>query len=52
MQAMFNDNWFYQEQQNWQLLGDGYAIEWVDLDRHRFDRAEVKVWAIANHLMD
>ncbi|GAB4156264.1 MAG: hypothetical protein Fur0046_36190 [Cyanobacteria bacterium J069] len=23
-----------EEQQNWQLLGDGYAIEWVDLDEH------------------
>ncbi|NJP12669.1 MAG: DUF2442 domain-containing protein [Leptolyngbyaceae cyanobacterium RU_5_1] len=23
-----------QEQQNWQLLGEGYAIEWVDLDEH------------------
>lgn len=23
-----------QEQQNWQLLGDGYAIEWPDLDEH------------------
>lgn len=23
-----------QERQNWQLLGDGYAIEWVDLDEH------------------
>jgi len=22
------------ERQNWQLLGDGYAIEWVDLDEH------------------
>ncbi len=22
------------EQQNWQLLGDGYAIEWTDLDEH------------------
>ena len=22
------------EQQNWQLLGDGYAIEWPDLDEH------------------
>lgn len=21
-----------QERQNWQLLGDGYAIEWVNLD--------------------
>ena len=23
-----------QERQNWQLLGDGYAIEWLDLDEH------------------
>jgi hypothetical protein len=23
-----------QELQNWQLLGDGYAIEWPDLDEH------------------
>jgi hypothetical protein len=22
------------ERQNWQLLGDGYAIEWPDLDEH------------------
>ena len=22
------------ERQNWQLLGDGYAIEWMDLDEH------------------
>ncbi len=22
------------EKQNWQLLGDGYAIEWPDLDEH------------------
>ena len=22
------------EQQNWQLLGDGYAVEWPDLDEH------------------
>lgn len=22
------------ERQNWELLGDGYAIEWVDLDEH------------------
>jgi hypothetical protein len=22
------------EQRNWQLLGDGYAIEWPDLDEH------------------
>jgi Protein of unknown function (DUF2442) len=22
------------EKQNWQLLGDGYAIEWLDLDEH------------------
>ena len=22
------------ERQNWQLLGDGYAIEWPDLDKH------------------
>ncbi|MBD1909652.1 MULTISPECIES: DUF2442 domain-containing protein [unclassified Leptolyngbya] len=22
------------ERQNWQLLADGYAIEWVDLDEH------------------
>jgi len=22
------------ERQNWQLLGDGYAIEWLDLDEH------------------
>jgi hypothetical protein len=24
----------HQEKQNWQLLGDGYAIEWIDLDEH------------------
>lgn len=23
-----------EERQNWQLLGDGYAIEWVDIDEH------------------
>lgn len=23
-----------EERQNWQLLGEGYAIEWVDLDEH------------------
>lgn len=23
-----------QERQNWQLLGDGYALEWTDLDEH------------------
>ncbi|WP_072015941.1 DUF2442 domain-containing protein [Leptolyngbya sp. KIOST-1] len=23
-----------EERQNWQLLGDGYAIEWVDLDEY------------------
>ena len=23
-----------EERYNWQLLGDGYAIEWVDLDEH------------------
>lgn len=23
-----------EERQNWQLLGDGYAIEWVNLDEH------------------
>lgn len=23
-----------QEQQNWELLGDGYAIAWADLDEH------------------
>lgn len=23
-----------EERENWQLLGDGYAIEWVDLDEH------------------
>ncbi len=23
-----------EERQNWQLLGDGSAIEWVDLDEH------------------
>ena len=23
-----------EERQNWQILGDGYAIEWVDLDEH------------------
>jgi hypothetical protein len=23
-----------QERQNWQLLGEGYAIEWPDLDEH------------------
>ncbi len=22
------------ERQNWRLLGDGYAIEWLDLDEH------------------
>jgi hypothetical protein len=22
------------ERQHWQLLGDGYAIEWTDLDEH------------------
>lgn len=25
---------FPEERQNWQLLGDGYAIEWPDLDEH------------------
>ncbi len=24
----------HRERQNWQLLGDGYAIEWIDLDEH------------------
>lgn len=24
----------HKERQNWQLLGDGYAIEWIDLDEH------------------
>jgi Protein of unknown function (DUF2442) len=24
----------HREQQNWELLGDGYAIEWEDLDEH------------------
>ncbi len=24
----------HKERQNWQLLGDGYAIEWLDLDEH------------------
>ena len=23
-----------EERQNWQLLGDVYAIEWIDLDEH------------------
>jgi hypothetical protein len=23
-----------EERQNWQLLGDGYVIEWPDLDEH------------------
>ena len=23
-----------QERQNWQILGDGYAIEWIDIDEH------------------
>jgi hypothetical protein len=23
-----------QERENWQLLGEGYAIEWPDLDEH------------------
>jgi len=23
-----------EERENWQLLGDGYAIEWPDLDEH------------------
>jgi hypothetical protein len=23
-----------EERQNWQLLGDGYAVEWADLDEH------------------
>jgi len=23
-----------EERHNWQLLGDGYAIEWADLDEH------------------
>jgi hypothetical protein len=23
-----------EERQNWQLLGDGYAIDWTDLDEH------------------
>ena len=29
--------WFHateDERRNWQLLGDGYAIEWPDLDEH------------------
>jgi hypothetical protein len=25
---------FPAERQNWRLLGDGYAIEWPDLDEH------------------
>ncbi|MBW4582493.1 MAG: DUF2442 domain-containing protein [Tildeniella nuda ZEHNDER 1965/U140] len=24
----------HKERQNWQLLGEGYAIEWIDLDEH------------------
>jgi hypothetical protein len=24
----------HKERHNWQLLGDGYAIEWIDLDEH------------------
>ena len=24
----------HEERLNWQLLGDGYAIEWLDLDEH------------------
>ncbi|MEM8809783.1 MAG: DUF2442 domain-containing protein [Cyanobacteria bacterium P01_G01_bin.38] len=24
----------HEERQNWELLGDGYAIEWPDLDEH------------------
>jgi hypothetical protein len=27
-------NAFEVERQHWQLLGDGYAIEWPDLDEH------------------
>lgn len=23
-----------EERQNWQLIGDGYAIEWTDIDEH------------------
>ena len=23
-----------EERQNWRILGDGYAIEWLDLDEH------------------
>ena len=23
-----------QERQNWEILGDGYAVEWIDLDEH------------------
>jgi hypothetical protein len=23
-----------EERENWELLGDGYAIEWVELDEH------------------
>jgi uncharacterized protein DUF2442 len=32
------------ERQHWQLLGDGYAIEWPDLDEHGLPACLRHVW--------